>query len=143
MAKPRNQVENEILFNQAPPVESKQRFFGAETNDEDQSLVLPSNIAEEAKMKKKFAPDGFNQNQHSNNMLFTGETGLMIDDFQPSLHHDETASNLIATVGGGNLSPLVGLTQRKQNLREGQSRALLVDLQPEEDNEDLAMMWPS
>ena len=55
-------MENDMMFNQAPPIESKQRFFGADTNDEDQSLVFPSNIAEEAKMKKKFAPDGYTQN---------------------------------------------------------------------------------
>ena len=86
------QFDNDLLFgNQAPPVESanNQNFFGDDGRIDDNSIVLTA-----VDQRKGTARGG--------DEIFMGGD----DHTAGGGLHDETAHNLIATVGGGGISPL-------------------------------------
>ena len=65
-------------------------------------------------------------------MLFAGGQGGMMDDFNEG-GHDETARNLLATVGGVGVSPIMYNESRRPPQQK----------QQETEEDDLALMWPS
>ena len=101
------QLDNDLLFgNQAPPVESanNQKFFGDDMmRIDDNSMVLS-------------AVDQRRGTARGGDEIFMGGDILAGGGL-----HDETARNLIDTVGGG-ISPL---------------------LKKEDDRQELDSMWPS
>ena len=65
-------------------------------------------------------------------MLFAGGEGGMMDDFNEG-GHDETARNLLASVGGVGVSPVMHAENRMQPQQK----------QQETEEDELALMWPS